>query len=245
MTIVTVLVSLAMVAMGVFVMDIGRVSIVSQKLETVADAAVLASLRMRVEALEIVASRWQEFGGLMGPLASDGAISLRSTDWTSVEQKAATLKRALSGYQARTTAIVKVIAEANGFSREQVEIIDDRGSRLGIQSASAIVIDEQRREKTLDSLWFKRLWATNEKLSQPAEVTRFHVQTTVPVADGETWTLTRASVGQIRWDVSENDADVRRRGNGGYARAFEEAVDAGAFLPQRWPVFRAVLGQTK
>ncbi len=124
-------------------LDMGRASIVSVQTQTAADVATLSSLRMRTESLRAIATRWQEYGDFYEAARLDGTVDLPAARWAEVEAKAGELERALPSYQGRSTAILKVVADANGFSREDLEVLDNAGSRHGVAAESLIVRDEK------------------------------------------------------------------------------------------------------
>lgn len=238
---ITLFLMLALIGAGWIWVDLGKASLAGQRSQAASDMSVLSSLRVSGEALGTVAGRWEEFGALFGLAAADRTVELRSGFWPVVEKKAGDLKRAVPGYQGRATAVIKVVAEANGFSRESLDVIDSAGSRLQLTAERAVLRDENGRAKTLEGAWYSRRWSLDPVRGERSDSSLHAARMRVPTREGDVWTLSRAGRGRMAWDVDAADPAVRASGNGGYPRTWSEAVENGRLNPHRWPVFRARL----
>lgn len=237
MTVLTLFLILALMTVGWLWMDVGRASIATLKAQTGLDVVLLSSLRIRAESLHTIAVRWEEFGSLFGPVFFERSVSLRSSDWAKVEKKAADLKKALLSYEGRTTAIIKVVGDANKVRRDEIDIQNSAGSRLGLVAEPLNIKDENGFQKTISGGWVRRLWVTDD----PGLETLYALVDSVPVHSGANWKFIRKSSGQVVWDVSRDDASVKLVGNGGYPENWSEAIRGERLDPHRYPFYRARL----
>jgi hypothetical protein len=222
-------------------LDLGKASLATQRAQTLSDVSVLSSLRVTAESLETVAQRWSEFGASMGAVSTDGSVALPSSQWASVEKKAADLKKAISGYQGRSTSIIKVVAEANGHSKDSLEVNGSNGSQISLTAQKGIVRDENNQIKNIDGLWYSRKWSMDPKTGARDLMSHHTGQLTVQAREGNTWTLARATRGHLNWDVDLENANVQARGNGGFPKTWADAIENSHLNPNRWAFFRATL----
>ena len=234
------LLALAFAAAGVLWIDMGKASLAAQRAQTLADVSVLSSLRITSEAMETVADRWEEFGRFYDAATGSGIV-LNSAHWTVVRKSAGDLRRALSGYQGRTTAVIKVVAEANGVARESVEVLDAVGAQLGLTAEKALIRDEMGRTMLLDGAWYSRSWTLDALDGKRNDRARHRAHVSVRTARGERWEVAREARGRLTWDVDIDDPSGRARGNGGYPRNWDEALEGARLTPNRWAYFRATL----
>jgi hypothetical protein len=218
------------------VAQLGLISYRIQQTQTIADVSILSSLRLRAEALQTIANRWSEFGKSFGVAGFHNLVNLHSSLWGAVEQKVSDLKRSLSGYQGRTTAVIKVVAEANGFRRDDVDVRDDAGSKLDLIGQPVVFKDEKGKFRTLDAVWYQRGWAIEDKFGDSEKTTVHMVQGSI-----YDWMIYQEAHGSLVWDVEKNDPMVFLNGNGGYPRDWSEALSGGNLIPNRWAQFRARL----
>ncbi len=223
------------------VADVGRTVAARAKIQSTADTVVLSSVRLRAEALETIAARWREFGALFGAVSPSGEVSLASSDWPNVQTKADALKRALPGYQGRTTAVIKVVAEANRMERDAIVIDDAIGAQLGLTAKSITIRDEADRVARLEAAWYARQWGVADRLAVASPLGRHEVTLRFPNFHGDDWVTSTRTSAAVRWDVDTGDPAIAAAGNGGYARDDADAVWAGRLDPNRWPVFRTDL----
>ncbi len=219
--------------------DLGRARYFSGKAQTVADATLLSSLRLRVEGLEAVAERWNAWGDVFTGGGAAGART-QSRHWARLENESDKLRRALSGYKGRIKAVVKIVAEANGVARDRVEIQNGGALELGLTSQDQWVEDETGARRRVRGLWYKREWDLGRTLGRPREFSAHRFTASFRIFGGR-WSLSREAVGKLSWDVPMNDGVIRSRGNGGFPRAWTEALDRGAVAPHRYAHFEAGL----
>lgn len=217
-------ISLAFFWFALFALNIGRSFYVIERAQTTAEMTALSSLRMRSEGLKKIAERWEIFGSSFTGGNSAGASAPRDY-FDAMAADANTLARALPGYKARISSVIKVVSEANGISRENVEIIDNTASQLGLIPQDLAVIDETDTWRVLPAGWYKRAWDTLD------DVTAHAVRLELPLNNLKT---TQVAQARLRWDV-------RGAGNGGFPSVWAEALDGGQVRPHRYPYYWAEL----
>lgn len=223
-------------ALAALWVDVARGSIAAQRAQALGDAAALSSLRVTAEALETIAARWQEFGGAFGAASAEGVVELPSSLWAPVREKADELKRAISGYQGRSTAIVKVVAEANGASKDVVDAVATAGAQIGLAAERARLLDENGRVVTLDAAWYSRKWTLDPVTGARTDRIGHIAQSSIRAKNGAEWPIIRETRARLVWN-----AETPASGNGGYPRTWSDALLAGHLTPHRWPFFRATL----
>ena len=227
------LLAVAMVLLaGRLCLDAGRASLTSIQAQTRADLAALSSLRMRTSSLRAIGQRWQEYGDLYGAARLDGSVDLPAARWAEVELKAAELARALPSYQGRATAVLKVVSDANGFSREDLAVLDNEGARLGLAADSMIVRDEHGNQKKIFGGWLRRLWQS----SDPVEVLAVKQSARVRLSATDAWEFDRRAIGGVVRDV-----DGGMAGKGDFPFTWMEAVEQGRLVSLRSAFYRARL----
>lgn len=231
------------------VADMGRVSYLSQKAQAVSDAALLSSLRLRVEALEGIAERWWSFGNLFYGGTNQGAVSSNES-WNELFQKSDQLKRALPGYKGRIKAVIKVVEEANQVPAHKVQLWDDSALDLGISAQDQWISLENGARKLLSGAWYKRNWAPSDSWGEPKEKSHIAVSWLMPLLgfqflSFQNWMVHKESWGRVRWDVDLNDRLIQLQGNGGFPRTWPEALNGGKVDPFRIPTFSAQLDNTQ
>ena len=163
-----------------FVFDWGRRLHAGEQAQTAADMILLSSLRVRAEGLSRVAARWDKLRPLYGGSGPRGVFVARG-NWAELEKQMNTLKRSLSGYQGRITAVIKVAAEANGFPRESVRVVDDSASQLGLSAEPVLTWDQFGQERVLKKGWIKRRWAPHARLGDPLEASVHEIRLSMPL----------------------------------------------------------------
>ena len=226
----------AVFALLLLVADVGRFDAARNRAETIAQASVLGSLRMRIDGLTRVAERWNNIGAKLGTVDVAGHVFVRSDDASSVASAARSLSSALSGYQARTKSIITVLAQSNAVPRDRITSQDDSGSRLDVRARPAVTVSETGALTTVDALWYQRGWALDNDTSDPAGAVRQAVAFVVSPLSRKraAWSATALAQGEVRWNRSEG-------GNGGYPRNWTSAVVANRLNPHRTASYRAVL----
>jgi hypothetical protein len=187
---------LSLFLVATFILEQGRAWYILERAQIVADMTVLSTLRMRAESLQTIAERWAEYGNKLtqGNLME---ATIQSSSWHDVETKAAKLKSALSGYKGRSTAVIGVVAEANGILKSAVDVSDNAGASLGLSAQSQWVTDEQGLRKFVPGLWLMRDWSPTTRLANPEEKNIHHVTLTAPP-----WgKIPVTSQGKVVWDV--------------------------------------------
>jgi hypothetical protein len=230
------LMTAAVFAVALLVVDVGRFCVARRRAETLAQISVTGALRMRIEGLAHVAERWDGFGASLGPVDAAGRVFLSSSDTSAVESSALTLSRALSGYQGRAQSIVTVLAQSNNMARDRIVIERNDGSRLDIAAQPASVIDETGATRVVTALWYRRGWALTNATGDPSATEEHRAAFTFrPLLMAmEAWPSSALARGQLRWNASPG-------GNGGYPRAWSDAVDAARLRPNRTASYRAVI----
>jgi hypothetical protein len=230
---------LAMSLSALLVADLENASYRREKSRVIAEATLVSSLRVRAQALEDIAVRWQEFGRLFSSGDAAGIVA-PSSAWSSIQTQAATLNRALSGYKGRIKAIIGPVAEANSGVSEYVSVPDESGSTLGVSPQSQWMRDEHGNVSLLSAAWYRRDWPDDpDGAAGAASVHR----SSVPVrfrgaslagASSQTEAITQ-SQGKVFWD----DRSSTNQTNGGYPRSWAEALVNGAVVPFRNAFYRA------
>jgi hypothetical protein len=230
--------TVAVFAVALLVADIGRFCAARRRAETLAQISVTGALRMRIEGLAHVAERWEGFGATLGPVDAADRVFLPSSDTSAVESSALTLSRALSGYQGRAQSIVTVLAQSNYVERGRIAIERNDGSRLNIVAQPASVIDETGATRIVSALWYRRGWALADTTGDPAATEQHRVAFKFRPLLGAiaAWPASVPARGRLRWNASPG-------GNGGYPRAWSDAVDAGRLRPDRTASYRAVIAE--
>ncbi|MCG3205032.1 MAG: hypothetical protein KCHDKBKB_01749 [Elusimicrobia bacterium] len=231
------LISLALISLGWFWGDVGRGILASEKAQTMADVSVLSSFRMRGEALRLISERWWDYGASFGEPGTTPRVFLPSVEWERVERKAGDLKRALPGYEGRITSVIKVVHDANGAQGTTLNTIDPSASRLGVVAEPLVIEDENGNQKTIQGGWFRRLWST----PHPSGNSQHVVRGSLSVRQGVNWIFQQAALGELVWDVDENDLAIKNHGNGGFPLSWKEAVLGKSLQPHRYPYYRAKL----
>lgn len=231
---------LAVTALVVFA-DLARVAYWRDRAEIVADAVVAATLETRIAGWESVTRRWSETIGPHLGTADLDAVAVPETVWFAVESAARRLKSALSGYKGRVTSVVRVAAEANGFSRETVSVSAEPDRGFGLEPRPLRLADGGRT-LVVPAGWYARSWSPDSRQSDPDVRYTGRVGFALSrLADrsGAEWPVEVAVTRAIRWDADrDGDAAVRADGTGGAARDWGEALRNGRFDPYRWPYFR-------
>lgn len=233
--------------LSLFVIDWGRGQYWTGRLQTMADATLMSSLRIRVEGLRRVSERWEQFGSLYESGDVNGAFVL-SKNRDTISKKATKLKKSISGYKGRIKAVIKVVSEANGVARERVLIEDDSASQLGLDPNSIRIRDESGATKLLEGAWYQRIWGAADRLGEPDGVSTHQIFFNMPLL-GRTsllsatqgWDVSRRAHGRIRWDVPVESLAVQTQGNGGFPRQWGEALNGKQVEPHRYPFFRVEL----
>lgn len=222
------------------VLDMGQATVEAQRIQTTADATALSALRMRAASMETIADRWEEFGPWFGTVLGHELVQLPSVHWTGVEQKAMELKRALPGYQGRVTAVVSVVMDANGVSRNRIRTLDNAAAKLDVISESLRVRDENGRERIIDGGWVRRKWTVDARAKNPAGRVQYAIEATVRHRQKQTWNFERKSDARLVWDVLEKAAG-KSGGTGGFPADWSQAVESGRLNPYRLARYRATL----
>lgn len=210
-------------SLALFVNFMARGSFLSLKARTLAEMSALSSERINAESLEDVAERWRSFGAQFGPILAPGRVNLAGSFWDGVRQAAQELRRALPGYQGRATAVIKVVAEANGATRDRISAANGP-ALLGLSPQSLIIQDETGRAQALDAGWYNRAWDVRPSQTHTARLTFASLL------------LERRASARVVWDVNSTEA---ASGNGGYPRTWADAERGGRLDPYRWARFRA------
>lgn len=221
--------------LGLLVVNIGQAGFTAQRAQTLADVSVLSSARMRVEALEKISERWLEYGRYFGLAADDGSVQLQSVDGPLVQQKAAALVRALPGYLGRTSAVIKVVADANAINRTQVSVEDDAAAQIGLKPEAAILVNEKGHRVSQPGVWISRAWGAKSRFGDAEETIAHRIHLEAP------WPVERVAFAKLEWDVNKQNHRTQSDGNGGYPRNWGEARQGPVLAPNRWAVYRAVL----
>jgi len=229
-----------------FIVDLGRAVYLSRKAQPVADAALLSSLRVRVEGLQASAKRASLVAALLESGNSDGGFS-PATRWSELDQRSKDLRKSIPGYKGRITAVLKAVLGANGIRREAANLTETQASVLGIEATDEPIVDENGQQKIFRGVWLKRLWHTDERLAQPDETSAGGVSLSYPVLSDWArsggiagWIGEKQAKGRLRWDVRASE-QAGIGGNGGFPRRWGDALDGTAVRPYRVPYFYAEL----
>jgi len=223
-------------ALFLLVLDVGRFHAARERARTLAQASALASLRMRSEALQRIAERWQPIGQKLGNVDSAARVFVSASDAASVSSLSADLSRALSGYQARTTSIVTVIAQSNDLPRDRLVVDADTGTRLDVHAQPALTVDEAGAVHTIAGLWYQRGWSPADDAPDPAGFVSHRVAFSLQpfLKTAAAWSAASAAQARLRWNSSTD-------GNGGYPRDWAHALAGTRVDPNRTASYRAVL----
>jgi hypothetical protein len=227
-----------------FLIDWGRGLYLADKTQTVAEAAVVSSMRIKADGLEAVAERWNTFGKLF--LSGDKEqIHLRSRDWPTILVEAGKLRSAVGGYKGRIKAVASVVSEANGIPSTALQFSNEKALALEITPQIQTTVDEKGVKRTLAGAWYRRSWSPFEKNPEGTSQGEATVEMTVPVVsrlastDGFLqWTAKRSAHGRVEWNVSLKDPGIQTRGNGGFPRTWSEALDGTSVAPYRFPYYQ-------
>lgn len=197
-----------------------------ERQQSIADTTVLSVLRLRAKALETIAVRWDGTVGRLIGLASNDRVFSPHSAWSEIEKSSQELSDALPGYQSRLTALRTVLKGAYGLP-ENIVVNENTAALLGLSAQPIVLRDENGDEKYVRKGWYKRAWTVdlNQQPSESVSMTYRH----------------GSSRGRLRWDVDNNNPDVRAIGNGGFPADWASAVSGGKFKPSRFPYFRAEL----
>lgn len=225
-------------AFGLFsklVFDIGRWMYVEQRLQGVGDAALLSCLRIRVDSLQIIAQRWNDVGRHVVEGYANEQMLVPSAHWTNTISSAETLRRAISGYRGRVSAVMGVVLEANRIPRSSVFVVSNAAHDLGVVAQNVVLRDEYGHLRTLVGGWYRRNWGPTERLAQPSEQSHFDLKLRGP------GNLLRSphtsSRARMIWDVEEEKVHIQTHGNGGFPRNWPEALNGNRAEPNRYAVF--------
>lgn len=240
-------VTLMLFVTSIFLVDIGRGCLVAQRSQTWADAAVLASLRVRDKELRVISNRWEAVQGLFTG-ATESAALVPADDWADVSIHMNALREAVSGYAARIRSIIPVVTRANGGEPADAQITTGDALALGITAQPQWIEDESRNRKILPALWYKREWGAAERLAHPNDIGAIGISRRLRLLGAglirgvpQTWKVDREAKARLRWDVALEELEIQDRGNGGYPRSWTEAINEGRLIPFRFPVYRAEL----
>ena len=207
-------------------LELTRTILEMERSKTRTDTTVLSSLRIRAKNLELIADRWGKFGTELGTIDGNG-VFLEQSKWASFAKEAEKLSGALSGYQARVSAVVTVMAAAYSVPREELLILDTQPPKMGLLSQPLLLRDESNNQKLIPAGWYKRTWNVDPN-SDPVGVLQHSYRNIV-------------SRGRLYWDADRNHPSLRQHGNGGYPSDWESAILENRLQPNRAPVNRADL----
>jgi hypothetical protein len=212
---------MALVMFLIFTVSIARRIFAMEREQTVADMTALASARLRIDGLERVAARWAtDVGKFTGEAGPSGAF-VASGDWPEITRNAGRLPAALSGYKGRSTAVIKVVTDANRVDRDEIEILDSSGAQLNLVAEPMAIYDESGQSTVIPGGWLRRDWTDLGRVTH-----RYR---------------TAASTVRVGWDVDLDAPRIRDGGNGGYPREWLDALHNGRLDPNRVPLYRAEL----
>lgn len=229
-------------AFGLFsklVFDVARWIYIEKRLQASADAALLSSLRIRVDGLQTVAQRWNAVGRYVVEGYPNGHMLVPASSWILIQREAETLRRALSGYRGRISAVLGVVLEANRIPRESARFVANGAQDLGIVAEAGVLRDEGGHLKTMAGAWYRRRWAPTQVLSHPPEHSVYELELSGP--GSLFWRPRIFSRGRVRWDVDRDNSQIQVRGNGGFPAQWLQALDGNRVDPHRFPVFSAGL----
>lgn len=233
--------SLAMFAFLIFILNTARGYYWKEKIQTVTDNALLASLLMRADGLENIAARWNIIKDKLRSGDSVGA-HIHSADWGFLQRESQKIYRSVPGYKGRITAINKVIFDAHEINRDNLLILNDRGSQLGIQSHGMNTTDENGLRRVLKEGWYSRQWDMSQRLGQPQEITHFLTTLNLPLIGlHSSWTIKTAAKGKLFWNADPTNPRVQALGLGGYPREWNDVLFASHVWPHRFPFYSAAL----
>jgi hypothetical protein len=224
---------LAMFALLLFVSRCGHGIYTAEKAETTARASVLSSLRIKVEGLQQIAEKWEPLRPFLLRGSSEGAV-VPSSQWDKVLQLSDDLKKSLPGYKGRIKAVVSVVLDANELNRQTVQFADKNVFELDLASQGQWLVDPAGGHTWAEGLWVQRTWDTGSRLGRASSPAVHEVVFSDPTFG----TIQRKVAARVGWDVSLNNSLVRSKGNGGFPRNWEEALDGSAVDPFRYPYFR-------
>lgn len=220
-------------------LTVGRAYEIGERTQSVSDAALLSSLRIRAAALEKIAERWQGFGHHFIAGRPEGLAEAPRSAWPEIQSKSAELKNALSGYKGRISSVVTVVLNANGRTRQTLETLDNRASLLGTSARPVNLKDEAGSMIQLAGGWYSRDWTAEASSLQTLEWRAVPLK--IIFSPSEELVGTVFSSGQLVWDVNPDSAEVKAGGNGGYPLTWIDALEGTAIHPFRWPRYRAAL----
>lgn len=223
--------ALVFVSVAVLTWRMAAWLVADARAQTVVDAVLCSSLRLRVEALETIAARWNDVGRTFAEGDASGHVLVPQSYWSRTRSQANTLSHAIPGYKGRITAVLTVVAEANGFRREQFHFQKDDAQNLGVRSESVVMRNEINQLQNLSGGWYRREWASTQAAPQPPEESVLVVETV------SFWPVRRRSRAVLAWDVDPAAPEVQARGNGGYPRQWTQALEGNQVIPHRFPVY--------
>lgn len=226
----------AMILFSWLIWDIGRFYIARDRFQRITEVSTLGSARMRIEGLQKIAARWQNIGAQLVSVDAAGRVFVHNANIPTVSKNVTDLSRALSGYQARATSIISVLAQANHLVRDDIAVVGQAGTKLDVHPESGVLVNEVGIEQVMPALWYRRLWAPSSERADPAgqivHAVSFQVFPFSKQASSSNATV--MSTSQLRWNASD-------AGNGGYPRQWSSAVSEGQLRPHRTASYRAVL----
>lgn len=226
-------------AAGFLAQDASRALYERERAQAVAEAVALSAARVRVESLQSSATRWQKLGALFQGVAGDD-ILLAQDRWAAAEKEAQSISQSISGYKGRIKSVVKPAAEANGASIDDLEAV--LAGELALTAQAQNIRDAAGTRKSLKAAWYRRDWGASERDARRAgDICYAVTRTWRPwvarfVKGAGTWNVRGEGRAGVDWDA---DSSVGTDGNGGFPRAWTEAVRAGLFAPNRPAVFTA------
>lgn len=217
-----------MALMGV-VLALARGVYVQASAQNIADAALLSGLTIKAQALETIAARWEKWGQLLGT-ADETGVLVADENLSDVVEAAADLRRALSGYQTRARSMITVVTEANHVLRARLSLSEVEGLNLQLVAQPLRLIASSGISEDLAAGWYARAWEAQQRVAA--------VGLELSAAP---WQVEERSRGRVIWDIDPRHPDVLSWGNGGFARAWADALRAGRLDPHRFPFFSAAL----
>jgi hypothetical protein len=239
---------LAFFGLSLLVWDLGIWALAADRAQNIGDVCLLSSLRVRAEGLERIAERWRDLGLFMNEGQPSGWVRVPRSQWNNAREEANQLRRAISGYQGRVTSVIRVVAEAQGANRDNLEFIREDAQRLNVIPQPVTMRDENNQEGLLVGGWYQRLWSPNNLLGEPQERSAMLTRMRIPILgffqsqdNLQNWFVTKFTWAELRWDVDTSDSLIRNFGNGGFPRNWGENLQENRVNPFRYAKYDAAL----
>jgi hypothetical protein len=233
---------IGMVISIILLVDVGRIQYLKTKAQVLCDQVMLSILRVRAMSLERVATKWAPIGELISEGNSSGAF-YGGDSWEDLIYEATQFNRSLSGYKGQITRIHRVVANANGFQKSDVKILEGDGLDLGLQTKSMWVTNQNMQQRLINHIWASRDWAISS--GSPYFMEDAKIDANLPfsflqfIGPGgpRKWNVVRSCEGHLIWDVDFSHSSVMANGNGGYPKLWRDVLVGSRVIPYRYPFY--------